>query len=682
MAKIGGGHGSSQAIEIIMHRRDGSLRTLRAAAQLIDFSGEQLLVTAYLDVTEQLQAEQERRRAEQRLRIALDVGSVGVWDRDPATDRLRADQRLLDLYEVTPDADGTISYREWLARVHPDDRAQVLADFEALFLGKIPNTQREFRILLPGGRIRHVFSAGTAVRDARTERASIVGVNLDITDRKLAEQERVQLVDELRKHQEHLEQLVSTRTREMQLAKEDAERASSAKSTFLATMSHEIRTPMNAILGYAQLLRRDAQVGPAQQRQIETILSSGEHLLTLINDVLEMSKIEAGRAELAPEAVDLPALLEGIKHMFAALARAKGLTLMFESSADLPRLVEADPGKLRQVVINLLSNAIKFTSRGGVSLRATLVRPTASGYALEIVVDDTGPGIDAADAERIFATFEQTGAGARAGGTGLGLSIARHLARMMAGDLTVRSQPGVGSTFVFTLEVATASGDAQAKLVRGRVLGLRAATRRHKILVVDDAPDNVSLAVALLRAVGFDAQGAPSAEDGIALHDTWHPDLVLMDLRMPGIGGVEGIARLRAAGSNAVLIAFTASGFEELGDQARAAGARDVLFKPYRETELLERIAALLDVELSYEGDAKPAPAPAVSLASLASLLEGLAPELRRRLREAVRQARPQRVETLANEVSAVSAEAATQIRDLVRAFRYDELTTALGERD
>lgn len=394
-----------------------------------------------------------------------------------------------------------------------------------------------------------------------------------------------------------------------------------------------------------------------------------------------MSKIEAGRAQLAPEVFDLPSLFEGIEQMFAGLARAKNSSLSFDLSPELPRLVETDPGKLRQIVINLLSNALKFTMHGGVSLRATWERHRARGATLRVVVADTGLGIGASDLERIFGTFEQTRAGARAGGTGLGLPIGRHLARMLGGDLTAKSRVGAGSTFTLTFEVGDVSIEARAKLLRSRVVGLKPGQAAHRILAVDDVPDNVNLATSLLSAVSFQAQGAASGEAGIELHDRWQPHLVLMDLRMPGMGGLEAIRRLRAAQSEAVLVAFTASGFEELTEAALAHGANDVIFKPYRETQLLETIADLLHLELAYEGDALPAapegPAPPPSLASL---LKDVPPPLRQQLRDAVLQARAQRVESLAEEVGAFSAQAATQVRELVRDFRFDDLAAALAE--
>ncbi|HWZ89541.1 MAG TPA: ATP-binding protein, partial [Polyangiaceae bacterium] len=485
---------------------------------------------------------------------------------------------------------------------------------------------------------------------------------------------------ELRTHRENLESLVSTRTLELRLAKEEAERASGAKSTFLATMSHEIRTPMNAVLGYAQLLLRDAGLASAQRQQVEIILASGEHLLTLINDVLDMSRIEAGRAELAPEPFDLHELLRSVNHICAGMARAKGLALTFELDPSLPHAVLADPGKIRQVLINLLSNAMKFTSEGGVQVLASARLVTDGAHRVEIAVEDTGAGIDAADLGRIFETFEQARLGARAGGTGLGLAIGRSLAKMMNGNLTATSMPGVGSTFTFTFEAREVAAASLLDRTRGLPVGLRISSPAPRILVVDDVPDNLKLASELFQNVGFETRSASSGEMAIEVHDDWHPSLVLMDLRMPGIGGIEAIRRLRAAGSSAVLVAFTASGSLEIENEARSAGAVEILRKPYRETALLERLAELLGVAFIYQGVAtsvrvaQAAPA----FGSLPALFERAPADLVAKLREAVIQARPARIELLAEELSGHSPEAAAQVRMLAKDFRYADLSSAL----
>jgi PAS domain S-box-containing protein len=484
---------------------------------------------------------------------------------------------------------------------------------------------------------------------------------------------------ELRKHREELEALVATRTRQMREARDEAEQANRSKGDFLANMSHEIRTPMNAILGYAQLLRRDAGLTRAHQERLDAILSSGDHLLTLINNVLDMSKIEAGKTTLVVAPFDLPALLRDLEAMFAALMAAKSLELSVVGVAELPRVICADAGRVRQVVINMLSNALKFTRTGRIRL-STSSSAGPDGHCVSITVTDTGPGIPAEDIPRVFEAFEQSESGTRAGGTGLGLPIASELARLMGGDLTVASEPGKGSTFTFSFQAGIAD-ELAAGLTR-RVVGIRSEGPAPKVLVVDDQPDNLTIADEMLRGVGFQTQLAMRGAEALDKVTEWHPDLLLMDLRMPGMSGIEVVTRLRAAGNRVPVVAFTASGLEALAEEARAAGADDVLFKPCKEAALLEVLGRQLGLEYVYEEVAPDATEEAGVSTGDTTRLQVLGAGVPRALLEellvAALQARAARIEQLAGEIAVHAPASADRIRKLAVDFRYEELIISL----
>jgi PAS domain S-box-containing protein len=389
---------------------------------------------------------------------------------------------------------------------------------------------------------------------------------------------------------------------ELRLAKDAAEAASRAKSSFLANMSHELRTPLNAILGYAQVLGRDADLGARPQRAVAVIERSGEHLLSLINEILDLAKIESGTIEMHRAPFDFPGLLAGVTDLMRARAEDKGLVFTCESPAVLPAAVLADEKRLRQILTNLLDNAIKYTASGGVTL--TVARREGR---YRFVVEDTGVGISADQLPRIFETFHQVRSEQEfIEGTGLGLAISKTLVALMGGTLEVSSTPGEGSRFWFDLDLPEAATAADSRPLR-RVAGVRGGRRR--LLVVDDNADNRQLLRDLLVPVGFEVEEAADAESGLARVAAARPDAILLDLRMPGMSGLEATRRLRDldTGRRLVVIAVSASVFGHHREECIAAGADDFLPKPFRLEQLLDLLCQHLGLEPVH--DAEPAEA-------------------------------------------------------------------------
>ncbi|HEV2292911.1 MAG TPA: PAS domain S-box protein [Tepidisphaeraceae bacterium] len=461
------------------------------------------------------------------------------------------------------------------------------------------------------------------------------------------------------------------------------QQANRAKSVFLANMSHEIRTPMNAILGFSQLMLRDQDLTPRQCQYLGTINRSGEHLLALINDILEMSKIEAGRTTLNLSTFDLPVLLKDLEMMFRVRTDEKKLSFTVEQIGQVPQYIVADVNKLRQVFINVLGNAVKFTETGGICLRVLADRDQATGPSLRIEIEDSGPGISLDDQDKLFRHFEQTKSGQQAGtGTGLGLAISQEFVRLMGGAITVNSNVGKGSVFVIQLPLK--EGDAQEVQTKDKprhVLRLQPGQAACRVLVADDVEDNRQLLAQLLTPIGFEVRLATNGAEAVQEFEQWRPHLVLMDFRMPVMDGHEAIRQIRAmtGGNEPKVIAVTASAMDENRQELMAIGADDFIGKPFREADLFQKIQDHVGVQYVYADDSATT-APEEQVPDLTpESLAGCAAELIESLRDAVITADLDQLLIKINNVEACDPGVARGLRRLAEAFQYEKLLDLLG---
>jgi PAS domain S-box-containing protein len=551
--------------------------TVEINAHSFEYDGKIFILSIARDITERIKAEEELIKEKTLLKTIIDTLPDQVYAKDMESKFILANSNVIHSFgrkkheELIGKTDFDLLSKE-LAKKNYTDEENILKN------GKSFNNMEEC-VSSPGGKTIWYSITKVPLIDSNGNIIGLVGINRDIT-------------------------ILKENEDKLQKAKEEADSANQAKSIFLSNMSHEIRTPMNAIMGYSQLMLRDHSLSQQQIDRINTITKSGEHLLELINDILEISKIEAGRITFNPSSFDLKSLLYDLETMFRVKTDSKNIKLLVELDKNLPQFIYTDEGKLRQIFINIIGNAVKFTTEGKITVRVRMDNTEKKEKVLLSEVEDMGPGISEKEIGSLFTAFGQMAAGIKAGGTGLGLALCKQYAKLLGGDITVKSEIGKGSCFCFSISFEERKEDIiKQKESKKRVIGLEAEQKKYKILVADDRLENRSFIHDLLEIIGFDVLEAEDGKDAINKFIKYLPDLILMDINMPVLNGYEAIKQIKKTlqGNKIPIIAVTATAFDEDKQKILDAGADDYIRKPFIEQELFNIIKKFLGVKYLYE---------------------------------------------------------------------------------
>jgi PAS domain S-box-containing protein len=570
-----------ERLAIFARRKDGTEFPAEASISKLILDNQVMFTAFVQDITERQQIEKKLQQSETRLKTIITATCDGIMIVDRQGQVCFANPAAAQLFDMTPDA--LLNY-QW-----------------GMPLGETT----EIELIQSSGIGRTAEMKATPIQWF-SKSAYVIALR-DITKRKQADLS-------------------------LQQAKADAEAANQAKSMFLANMSHELRTPLNIILGFTQVMSRDPAITPEEQENLDIINKSGNHLLSLINDVLDLSKIEAGCISVEESRFDLIVLMRSLQEMFQHKARAKGLQLHLTIAADVPHYIQADSNKLRQVLINLLSNAIKFTPQGSITLRVALLTspsspsspappappappaspaspssPSSPSLHLRFEISDTGVGIAPTELGSIFDAFIQTNAGKVANeGTGLGLAISSKFVQLMGGDIQVSSQLNQGSTFSFEIPVYLAdTSDMELVHTHRRVIGLVPDQPSYRIIVADDKPENRQILVKLLTFPGLEVREAENGQEALTLWQQWQPHLIWMDMRMPIMDGYQATQQIRCQSDSQtpIIIALTAYASDSDRASALQAGCNDYVTKPFQVEALFAKMEEYLGVRYVYADD-------------------------------------------------------------------------------